>query len=340
MIFVTGGTGLVGAHLLYELVLAGNKVKALKRKTSDLQQVVKTFSRYSAIPEQLFEQIEWVDGDMLDYFSLEKILEGVSEIYHCAAIVAFDPRERHRMINNNVEGTANLVNAALENEVRKICHVSSIAALGRLENGQMATEETNWVPSKRISGYSESKFFSEAEIWRGIQEGLDAVIVNPSIIFGPANWKTGSAKMFKTIWNGLKFYTKGVTGFVDVKDVVRAMILLMKEENFKNTKNQRYLLNSENLSYQEVFGQIADALEKPRPKYFATNFLLLLVGRAAAIGSAITRKPTLISRDSVSNSNTIFRFDGSKITTTLDFSYIPVSESIKQTAGFLKTDMK
>lgn len=340
MIFVTGGTGLVGAHLLYELVLAGNTVKALKRKTSDLQQVVKTFSRYSDIPEILFKQIEWVDGDILDYFSLEKILDGVSEIYHCAAIVAFDPKERQKMITNNVEGTANLVNAALENGVRKICHVSSIAALGRLENGQMVTEETNWLPSKKISGYSESKFFSEAEIWRGIQEGLDALIVNPSIIFGPANWETGSAKMFKTIWNGLKFYTKGVTGFVDVKDVARAMVLLMENDTFEKVKNQRFLLNSENVSYQDIFGQIADALEKPRPKYFATNFLLSLVGRTAAVGSIITRKPSLISRDSVSNSNTIFRFDGSKITRTIDFSYLPVSESIKQTAGFLKRDME
>ena len=340
MIFVTGGTGLVGAHVLYELVLAGKKVKALKRKTSDLEQVVKTFSRYSDVPVKLFERIEWVDGDMLDYFSLENILEGITEICHCAAIVAFDPRERQKMITNNVEGTANLVNAALENGVRKICHVSSLAALGRLENGQMVTEETNWMPSKRISGYSESKFFSEAEIWRGIQEGLDAVIVNPSIIFGPANWETGSAKMFKTIWNGLKFYTKGVTGFVDVKDVARAMVLLMKDENFEKAKNQRYLLNSENVSYQDIFGQIADALGKPRPKYFASNLLLSLVGQAATVGSTIIRKPSMISRDSVSNSNAIFRFDGSKITHTIDFSYLPVSESIKQTAGFLKADMK
>ena len=340
MIFITGGTGLVGAHVLYELVSAGCTVKALKRKTSDLQQVVKTFSRYSDNSEKLFQQIEWVDGDMLDYFSLEKILKGVTEIYHCAAIVAFDPRERQKMISNNVEGTANLVNAALENGVRKICHVSSIAALGRLENGQLVTEETNWMPSKKISGYSESKFFSEAEIWRGIQEGLDAVIVNPSIIFGPANWETGSAKMFKTIWDGLKFYTKGVTGFVDVKDVARAMILLMQDENFEKAKNQRYLLSSENVSYQAIFGQIADALGKPRPKYFASNLLLAFVGQAATIGSAITRKPSMISRDSVSNSNADFRFDGSKITRTVEFSYLPVSESIKQTAGFLKKDMR
>lgn len=340
MIFVTGGTGLVGAHLLYELTSAGRKVKALKRETSNLQQVLKTFSYYTENAQKLFEQIEWVDGDILDYFSLENILQGVSEIYHCAAIVSFDPKERKKMITNNVEGTANLVNAAIENGVQKICHVSSIAALGRLENGQSVTEETNWVPTKKISGYSESKFFSEAEIWRGIEEGLDAVIVNPSIIFGPANWETGSAKMFKTIWDGMKFYTKGVTGFVDVKDVARAMVLLMDESNFETTKNQRFLLNAENLGYREVFTQIADALEKPRPKYFATNFLLGLVWRIARLSSYFTQKPTMISRDSVANSNQIYNFDGSKITKTLNFQYLPISESIKQTAGFLKKDLQ
>jgi nucleoside-diphosphate-sugar epimerase len=339
MIFVTGGTGLVGAHLLYELTLAGNKVKALKRKTSNLQQVLKTFSYYSDNSNELFNQIDWVDGDILDYFSLENILKEITEIYHCAAIVSFDPKERQKMISNNVEGTANLVNAAIENGVKKICHVSSIAALGRLDEGQFVTEETNWVPSKKISGYSESKFFSETEIWRGIEEGLDAVIVNPSIIFGPANWESGSAKMFKTIWNGMKFYTKGVTGFVDVKDVVKAMILLMSETNFESAKNQRYLLNAENLSYENIFCQIADALEKPRPKIYTSDLMLKLVWRVAKIAGWITRKPSVITREIVSNSNTIYNFDGSKISKQFNFEYQPISATIRQTSSFLKHDM-
>lgn len=340
MTFVTGGTGLVGAHLLFELTSAGKNVKALKRETSNLEQVLKTFSCYSETPKELFDLIEWVNGDILDYFGLEKILYGISEIYHCAAIVSFDPKERKKMIANNVEGTANIVNAAIENGVKKICHVSSIAALGRLENGLLVTEETNWIPSKRISGYSESKFFSETEIWRGIEEGLDAIIVNPSIIFGPANWETGSAKMFKTIWDGLKFYTKGITGFVDVQDVVKAMVLLMEEKNFETAKNHRYLLNAENLSYQNVFFQIADALGKPRPKYFASGLLLGFVWRAAKYAGLITGKPVLITRETVANSNKIYKFDGSKITRQFSFEYRPISESIQQTATFLKNDMQ
>ncbi|HSO88812.1 MAG TPA: NAD-dependent epimerase/dehydratase family protein [Draconibacterium sp.] len=339
MIFVTGGTGLVGAHLLFELTSAGNRVKALKRKTSNIQQVLKTFSYYSETPKELFNRIEWVDGDILDYFVLEKILEDVTEIYHCAAIVSFNPKERQKMIASNVEGTSNLVNAALENGVKKICHVSSIAALGRLDDQQLITEETNWVPSKKISGYSESKFFSEVEIWRGIEEGLDAVIVNPSIIFGPANWETGSAKMFKTVWGGMKFYTKGITGFVDVKDVVRAMILLMNEENFEAAKNQRFLLTSENLSFQNVLCQIADALGKARPQIYASGIILELGWRLIKFVSLINRKQPLITRESVATSKAKNNYDGSKIIKQFNFKYLTVSDSIKQTSGFLKSDM-
>jgi len=339
MIFVTGGTGLVGAHLLFELTSAGKKVKALKRTTSNLQQVLKTFSYYSENPKKLFDTIEWVDGDLLDYFTLEKLLEGVSEIYHCAAIVSFQTKDRQKMISNNVEGTANLVNAALENRATKICHVSSIAALGRLENGEPILEETNWIPAKKISGYSESKYFSETEIWRGTEEGLAAIIVNPSIIFGPANWESGSAKMFKTIWDGMKFYTRGITGFVDVNDVTNAMIQLMDDSNFETCKNQRFILNSENLSYQNVFIQIANELGKPVPKIFASNFLLSIVWRIATFASWITGKPSMITRESVANSNAVNNFDGSKITRTIGFNYLTVSDSIKRTAGFLKKDM-
>ena len=276
-------------------------MRALKRKNSNLELVLKTFSWYSENPEELFNLIEWVDGDLHDYFGMEKLLAGITEIYHCAAIVSFDPKERKKMIANNVEGTSNLVNAALENGVIKICHVSSVAALGHFENGQLITEETNWVPSKKVSAYSESKFFSETEIWRGIEEGLEAVIVNPSIILGPANWENGSAKMFKTVWEGMKFYTRGVTGFIDVRDVVKAMILLMEESNFETAKNNRFLLSSENISYGEVFFQIADALEKPRPKYYASGFLLGIVWRATRFFSFLTGKSPLITRETAAN---------------------------------------
>ena len=331
---------MVGAHLLYELTKAGEKVRALKRPSSNLNQVIKTFEYYTNNAQQLFDTIEWFDGDMLDYDSMEKALAGVQIIYHCAAIVSFDSRQREQMISGNVQGTANIVDAAIANGVKRICHVSSIAALGKATNGESVTELTSWVPSKRNSSYSESKFHSETEIWRGIEEGLDAVIVNPSIIFGPANWESGSAKIFKSIWDGMKFYTKGVTGFVDVEDVVKAMLQLSNDVNFEQCKNERYLLNAENKSYQEVFFKIADVLDKPRPSIFASDALTGIVWRLAAVASFITRRPSLLTREAVTGRNAINLYDGSKISSKIDFSYLKIEDSIKQTAGFLKKDMQ
>lgn len=331
---------MIGAHLLYELTKSGKKVKALKRESSDLQQVKKVFSCYTDNPDILFEKIDWINGDILDYSSLENLFIGVTEIFHCAAIVSFRSNEREKMILNNVTGAENVVNAALENKVKKICHVSSIAALGKLQNGLPVTEETNWEPSKKASGYSESKFFSEAEIWRGIEEGLDAVIVNPSIVLGPGKWDSGSSKLFKAVWDGMPFYTKGVTGFVDVKDVVKAMVLLMEPENFEKAKNQRFLLNAENISYQNLFTQIANALGKPKPKHYTSDWLLGIIWRTATFWGWITRRPSMITCEALANSNRINHFDGSKITRTFNFSYLSLSESIRQTAEFLKRDMR
>jgi dihydroflavonol-4-reductase len=340
MIFVTGGTGLIGAHLLFELISSGKRIKALKRKTSNLQQVLKIFSYYEKNPEKLFNQIEWVDGDMLEYFGLENLLAGTTEIYHCAAIVSFAKNERKQMIHNNVEGTANLVNAALETGVKKFCHVSSVSALGTNQNGFVIDEQTNWVPGKKVTGYSHSKFFSEAEIWRGIEEGLDAVIVNPSIVLGPGNWDTGSSRLFKTVWDGMKFYTKGITGYVDVKDVVRAMVLLMDDENFETCKNQRFLINAENISYQELFSKIADALEKPKPKLYASPIVTEFAWRGTKLFGFFSKNQPPISRETSNAAHTTKLFDGNKITQSIDFEYIPVSESIKQTAICLKKDMQ
>ncbi len=340
MLFVTGGTGLVGAHLLLELTQSGEKIRALKRKDSKLQQVIKIFSYYTNEYQKLFDTIEWIEGDMLDYYSLEKALSGVSAVYHCAAIVSFNKQDREALISDNVEGTRNMVNAAIENWVKRICHVSSIAALGSLTNGNSVTEQTPWVPSKNNSAYSESKFFSETEIWRGIEEGLEAVIVNPSIILGPANWHTGSAQFFKTIGAGMKFYTKGVTGYISVKDVVNTMILLMSDKHFPTCKNQRFLLNAENLSYQEVFFQIADALNKPRPSVFASDFMLGMAWRIAGLVSLFTRKAPLITREIATGRNAENRYDGSKITNKTGFCYTPISEIIKTTAAFYRNDQE
>ncbi len=339
MILVTGGTGLVGAHLLYELTNSGQRVKALRRPQSNTNWVRKIFSYYCTNVDELFNRIDWVEGDILDYLSLEEALKGVTGIFHCAAIVSFHGDDNDMMLNNNVKGTANLIDAAIHNGVSRFCHVSSIAALGKTQDGSEITEETYWTPSKRKSGYSLSKFFSEMEVWRGIEEGLDAVIVNPSIIMGPGNWEIGSPKLFQSIWKGLNYYTKGISGFVDVRDVVKAMILLMDDRQFEQVKNQRFILNAGNLSYQDFFNKIADGLNKPRPRSFASDVKLHIAWRMAKAASFFTGKRPLITRDAVSGSNQKNQYSGEKITKTNGFEYRSLDSSISDIAEIFLKDM-
>ena len=339
MIFVTGGTGLVGSHLLFNLVQSGKNVRALMRSGSNFKMVKKVFSYYSDEAEDLLRKIEWVKGDILDYHSLEDLLPGITEIYHCAAIVSFHPNDHDSLLNNNVKGTANLIDAALFNHVKKICHVSSIAALGKTQDGSEIDEETYWTPSKQKSYYSLSKFFSEMEVWRGIEEGLDAVIVNPSIILGPGNWDIGSPKLFQAIWKGLKYYTKGETGFVDVRDVANAMSRLTDDSNFDKTKNQRFILNAGNLSYQEFFNKIADSLQKPRPTAFASDMILQLSWRAARMASFFSGKRPSITREAVSGTNRINRYNGAKICKTIDFKYRQLDTTIQDISRLFLKDI-
>ncbi len=339
MILVTGGTGLVGAHLLYELTNSGQRVKALRRFQSNTNWVRKIFSYYCTNVDELYARIDWVEGDILDYLSLEESLKGVTGIFHCAAIVSFHGDDNDMMLNNNVKGTGNLIDAAIHNGVSRFCHVSSIAALGKTQDGSEITEETYWTPSKRKSGYSLSKFFSEMEVWRGIEEGLDAVIVNPSIIMGPGNWEIGSPKLFQSIWKGLNYYTKGISGFVDVRDVVKAMILLMDDRQFEQVKSQRFILNAGNLSYQDFFNKLADGLNKPRPRSFASDVKLHLAWRMAKAASFFTGKRPLITRDAVSGSNQKNQYSGVKITKTNGFEYRSLDSSISDIAEIFLKDM-
>ena len=188
MIVVTGGTGLVGAHLLYDLCKKHEHVRALKRQNSDLKQVKKTFFYYSHDAENLFQKIEWVNADVTDYFSLEDAFKDAKQVYHVAAMVSFHEKDNRKMMEINVKGTANVVNAALHHKIEKLCYVSSIAALGRPDANELATEETPWKDSDKSTAYSISKYKAELEVWRGIEEGLNAVIVNPSVILGPAKF--------------------------------------------------------------------------------------------------------------------------------------------------------
>jgi nucleoside-diphosphate-sugar epimerase len=215
MILVTGSTGLVGTHLLLELAKKHRKIRATHRSSSNLQAVFDTFSLYTEDPEKYLDRIDWkyldridwIEADVTDFESIIQALDGVDYVYHTAAFVSFDPGDRHTMTQVNVEGTANVVNACLERKVKKLCYVSSTAALGSAPDGELITEDMAWTHSKSRSAYSVSKYLSEMEVWRGMAEGLPAVIVNPSIIIGPGDWKRSSSYLFSAVWKGLSFYT-------------------------------------------------------------------------------------------------------------------------------------
>jgi dihydroflavonol-4-reductase len=338
MVFVTGGTGMVGAHLLYDLVSKGEKVRALKRSGSSILRTEKIFACYSSDYQSLMQNIEWVEGDILEKERLQELLLGVDQIYHAAAIVSFDPRDRDTMIHNNCEGTANLVDLALSMQIPRFCHVSSIAAIGSPPEGMEANEDHPWRNTRDHSAYSESKYLSEMEVWRAILQGLDAVIVNPSVILGPGDWKSGSSQLFDMVWKGLKFYTKGGTGFVDVRDVVTAMQRLMNNDVWESVKNKRYILNAENISFREIFDKISDCFHVKSPKFFASDILLELAWRLSALKSYITGTRPSITRETAGSANKLSYYDGSKICRTIGFEYNPVEVSICNISGLFLED--
>ena len=330
MIFVTGGTGMVGAHLLYDLACKGEKVRALKRPGSNIQKTEKIFSYYSTDYKSLLQNIEWVEGDILDKEGLGVILNGVDRIYHAAAMVSFDPKDRQQILDNNCQGTANLVDVALSLQVPRFCHVSSIAAIGTPPEGIEANEFHPWRNNINHSAYAESKYVSEMEVWRAAISGLNAVIVNPSVILGPGDWESsGSPALFYNVGKGIKFYTKGGTGFVDVRDVTSAMWQLMQDDVWDTVKNQRFILNSENVLFRNLFSQIAIALKVNPPKYFAGMALLRLAGLISGLQGYLTSSRPKLTKETIRSANKISYYDGSKICSEIGFSYTLIEDSIR-----------
>lgn len=258
MILVTGGTGLIGSHLLYDLLNLGLEVKVLVRDQSDRTKILKTFEFYSSQAVQLFNKIHWVTGDVTDRISLEEAFIDVDYVYHAAALVSFSKKLGKQIMKVNVEGTANIINLCLQQKVKKLCYVSSISSIVVPADGSIADEKLIWKPEKKSSQYSISKLKAEMEVWRGITEGLNVVIVNPSIVLGPGDWTNGSSGFFKMVANGIPFYTPGSNGFIDVRDVTQTMIQLMNSD----VQAERFILNSENLSYKELFHKIDISMDK------------------------------------------------------------------------------
>lgn len=324
MILVTGGTGLLGSHLLYDLTKSGKQVRAIRRRTGRDSFVRKVFSYYSENPDELFSRIEWFDADLMDFGRIEDAFEGVEEVYHAGAMVSFYPKDHKAMLKTNIEGTANLINLSLAKGVKKFCYVSSVATLGRAENTGISDEETYWVPSRKNSVYSISKYGAEREVWRGMEEGLNAVIVNPSVIMGPGYWQDNSG-LFRLVYEGLKYYTRGVNGYVDVRDLSRAMIVLMDGNIFR----ERFVVSAANLSYQEFFECVARHMGKPAPAVNVPPAMTGIAWRVEAVRSFFTGAKPEITREMAITTSMEYRYSNEKLLKRLNFEFTPVEESIR-----------
>jgi dihydroflavonol-4-reductase len=326
MILVTGSTGLVGAHLMYDLLKNGYEVKALVRKSSNKNAILQTFRFYSSDADELFKRIHWVEGDVTDIISLGKAFEGVEYVYHTAAFVSFGSCSRKEIFEVNVEGTANVVNLCLEKKIRKLCHVSSIAALGVTDDGSPIHEDVAWKPVKNESAYSVSKFKAEMEVWRGITEGLNAVIVNPSVILGPGDWKKSSTSIVPAVSKGLPFYTTGATGFVDVRDVTFAMISLMTS----NITNERFLLSSGNVSYKDLLDMIASAFHTRPPRLKVPKWLLKMVWYFEVVRAKMFFTTPGITKETINMLFRRFNYTSDKIKRTINIEFIPIKQTISE----------
>jgi nucleoside-diphosphate-sugar epimerase len=334
MIFVTGGTGFIGSHLLFHLTHAGEKVRALKRADSSTALTQRIFSYYSKNPDSLLQNIDWVEGDLLEYFSLFDALKGIKQVYHVAAAVSFHANDKETVVKTNVEGTTNLVNAAIEQRVTKLCFVSSIGALGRAVSKDLVTEETAFQSSSKNSVYSTSKYESEKEVWRGMAEGLDVVVVNPAIVVGPGNWNAGSPQLFQTMWKGLKFYSIGTNGFVDVNDVAKALVLLMNGP----FSGERFILSSENITYKQFFQWMAKAMKLPPPKIKAGSFLSAIGWRAIKVKGMLTGKRSGITKETAKTANQVYQYSNKKFVEATGMEFVPVKECVEKTVQLFLSD--
>lgn len=325
MILVTGGTGLVGSHLLYHLSLQNDKIRAIYRSKSSLEKVKNVFSFYTS-DTSLFEKIEWFKADITDVPSMIPAFIGVKQVYHCAAFISFNPKDYREMRKVNIHGTAIIVNLCIDAKVDKLCFVSSIAAVGESLKGNLITEENEWNKELDNSGYSITKFGAEMEVWRASQEEVDVVIVNPGVILGSGFWESSSGKLFSQVYNGFKYYTEGITGFVAVQDVVKSMILLMNSD----VKNQRFILVAENKSFKEIFFLIADVFGKKRPYKRIKPWQTAVFWRIAWVLSKITQKEPLLSKYSAKSAHSISKYSSEKITKTLDFKFEKIEKSIEK----------
>ncbi|WP_299182836.1 NAD-dependent epimerase/dehydratase family protein [uncultured Aquimarina sp.] len=333
MILITGATGLVGTHLLIKLVEEKHQVRALYR-TIDKKEYAKNIFVQCCKPEDknAFDTIDWVQGDLNDIPNLTNAFDGITHVYHCAAMISFNPSHYKQLRKTNIQGTANIVNLSLIHNIQKLCYVSSIATISENNLQKPINETSEWNPEISDSVYAITKYGAEMEVWRGTQEGLDTVIVNPGIIIGRGFYNSGSGYLFKKIHKGMKFYTTGTTGYVAVNDVVKIMHRLMNSE----IKNQRYILVSENLSFKSAFSMIAKALNKPTPKKKASPFLIKVAFYLQKFNHIFFRTKRTIFKSSIKSAFSNSFYENDKIKKELTYSFTPMEKAIETTASFFQ----
>nr|WP_321232449.1 NAD-dependent epimerase/dehydratase family protein [uncultured Psychroserpens sp.] len=337
MILVTGGTGLVGSHLLFKLVNDDMPVRAIYRRAHKLESVKKVFSYYTKDVDVLYNKIEWVEANINDVPALEIAFDGITHVYHCAAFISFEPDKYYELRKVNIKGTANIVNLCISNTIEKLCYVSSIAAIGNEPNpDHLITENTEWNPEHDNSVYAITKYGAEIEVWRSTQEGVNAVIVNPGIILGPGFWKGGgSGNLFRKIHKGLKYHPKGTSAYVHIWDVIDSMVQLMES----TIKNERYIIISENLPFKTFQHNVAKAFNvKPSSKE-ASSVVLSIAWRLDWLSHKLFRKRRQLSKQLAKSISGKTVYDNSKIIADLNFEFKSIDDSIALVATYYLDDL-
>jgi len=313
--FITGATGLVGSYLCRYLIDQGEKVLALKRKNSRLD-----------LLGSYVDKLNWIEGDLMDVDCLAEACQQSSKVYHSAAFVSYDPNHKKELFTSNVKGTTNVVNVALANNIEKLLFVSSIAALGKPSMNFTLDETAKWENSKHHSNYGLSKYKAEQEVWRGLAEGLDAVVINPSVILGGGYWNQNAGKLFQYVNKGSKYYSNGSTGFVDVRDVVKIMHQLMNSK----LSGERYVVNADNLTYKNLFENIAIALKTKAPSKESPKGVVNILAALDWLKSKITRQKRFLTKETVLSAQLTANYKNEKIVSALDYTFMPLKDSIQE----------
>lgn len=330
MILVTGATGLVGGHLIWHLLQKNERIAAIKRSSSNLEPLKTIFRFYNANPEELLSRIDWRIADVLNAESLTVAMQDIDIMYHCAAVVSLGSGS-DVLTDTNVRGTRNVVQACLSAKIKKLCFVSSIAACGKNKDGKPADENAEWTDDVSRSAYSRSKYFSEQEVWKGIRSGLNAVIVNPGVILGVSGQNAGSSQLFYQMQKGLMFYTMGGTGYVDVQDVVKAMITLTESE----ISGERFVLVGENASNRDILWHMADGFGRKRPFINVPKSVLMFAGSIMEVLGKIFGFQPLIDRGTARSATHREFYSSSKIEKAIDFKFTSMVETISGVCGFM-----